>query len=94
MRPNAQAGDQPVEPFDFHGKPVWRGETVMCLGWWRQRVQNYTGIWAGSGGASATLIPLAPNLFVRLQNLPDAEHGDCTVFCPSLRLGIRMQDLP
>ena len=94
MLPNAQAGDQPAEPIDFHGKRAWRGETIMRLGWWRQRVKNYTGIYAGSGAVNVTLVQFAPDLFVQLQESPTDGRDWCTVFCPSLRLGARTQDLP
>lgn len=91
MLPNAQAGDQPAKPTDFHGKNAWHGETVVRLGWWRQRVKNYTGIYAGTAGVSTTLVQFAPDLLVQLQG--DGEEW-CAVFCPSLRLGARTQDLP
>lgn len=91
MLPNAQAGDQPAAPFDFHGKSAWRGETAMRMDWWRQRVKNYTGIYAGSSEVSVTLVQFAPDLLVQLQS--DEEEW-CAVFCPSLRLGARSQDLP
>lgn len=91
MLPNAQAGDQPAEPTDFHGKTAWHGETVVRLSWWRQRVKNYTGIYAGSGGVSTTLVQFAPDLLVQLQD--DGQEW-CAVLCPSLRLGARAQDLP
>lgn len=94
MLPNAQAGDQPGEPFDFHGKSAWRGETIMRLDWWRQRVKNHTGIYAGSGGVNVTLVQFATDLFVQLQASPADGEDWCTVFCPSLRLGVRAQDLP
>lgn len=93
MLPNAQAGDQPGEPFDFHGKPAWRGETITRLYWARQRIKDYTGIYAGSGDTAVTLVQFAPDLLVQLQDLP-ADEGLCTVFCPSLRVGARAQDLP
>ncbi|MES2612029.1 MAG: hypothetical protein V4679_17390 [Pseudomonadota bacterium] len=92
--PNAQAGDQPAQAAEFCGKPAWKGETIVRLGWWRARTKNYTGIYAGSGGADVTLVPLAPDLFVQLQNPPIDEAGEFSAFCSSLRLGARAQDLP
>lgn len=91
---NAQAGDQPAKAIDFFGKPAWRGETIVRMYWYRQRVKNYTGIYAGSGGGDVTLVQFAPGLFVQLQSEPADVLGDCTAFCPSLRLGARTQDLP
>lgn len=92
--PNAQAGDQPAESTDFFGKPAWKGETIVRLYWWRERTKDYTGIYAGSGGSDVTLVQLAPDLFVQLENPPLDTNGDCTTFCASLRLGKRVQDLP
>ncbi|BEP96959.1 hypothetical protein GmRootA79_53440 (plasmid) [Acidovorax sp. A79] len=94
MVPNAHAGDQPAEAFSFFGKPAWKGEHVVRMFWWRTRTKNYTGIYAGSGGADVTLVQLAPDLFVQLANPPDDAQGGCQTFCASLRLGARAQDLP
>lgn len=91
---NAQAGDQPAEAIDFHGKPAWTGETIVRGSWRRLRVKHYTGIYAGSFGADVTLVQFAPDLFVQLQAPPLDESGECATFCPSLRLGERTQDLP
>ena len=94
MVPNAQAGDQPATAADFCGKPAWKGETVARMFWGRTRTKNYTEIYAGSGGADVTLVPLAPDLFVQLQNPPIDDTGEFSAFCASLRLGARAQDLP
>ena len=94
MVSNAQAGAQPAEATTFCGKPAWKGETTVRMGWSRQRVKNYTGIYAGSGGADVTLVQFAPDLFVQLQNPPIDEKGEFSVFCASLKLGTRAQDLP
>lgn len=91
---NAQAGDQPAHAIDFFGKPAWKGETIVRMYWYRQRVKNYTGIYAGSGGGDVTLVQFAPDLFAELQNPPQDENGECSTFCRSLRLGARAQDLP
>jgi len=91
---NAQAGDQPAESFIFHGKPAWRGETIVRGYWYRQRVKHFNGIYAGSFGGDVTLVQFAPSLFVELQDPPQDEGGNCTTFCASLRLGSRTQDLP
>lgn len=94
MVPNAQAGDQPAQAADFCGKPAWTGETIVRMYWWRTRTKNYTGIYAGSGGADVTLVQLAPDLFMQLQNPPIDHAGEFSAFCTSLRLGARVQDLP
>lgn len=91
---NAQAGDQPAKAIDFFGKPAWTGTTVVRMYWYRQRVKNHTGIYAGSGGGDVTLVRFAPDLFVQLSSEPADVLGGCTVLCPSLRLGARTQDLP
>lgn len=93
MLPNAQAGDQRGEPFDFHGKPAWRGETITRPYWVRQRIKDFTGIYAGSGDTAVTVVQFAPDLYVQLQD-PPADERSCTVFCRNLRLGARAQDLP
>ncbi len=94
MVPNAQASDQPAEAADFCGKPAWKGETVVRTFWRRTRTKNYTEIYAGSGGTDVTLVPLAPDLFVQLQDPPIDIAGEFSAFCTSLRLGARAQDLP
>ncbi len=53
---NAQAGIQPAQAIDFFGKSAWKGETIMRMYWYRQRVKNYNGIYAGSGGSDVTLV--------------------------------------
>lgn len=94
MVPNAQAGDQPAQSIDFFGKPAWKGETIVRLGWRRTRTKNYTGIYAGSGGTDVMLVRFAPDLLVQLQAPPQDSDGTCQTFCASLRLGERRQDLP
>lgn len=94
MVPNAQAGDQPAEAVTYCGKPAWKGETIVRGTWYRSRTKDYTGIYAGSFGADVTLVQFAPDLFVQLQNPPIDDAGEFSVFCASLRLGTRTQDLP
>lgn len=91
---NAQAGAQPADAFDFFGRPAWKGEAIVRMYWWRARTKDYTGIYAGSGGAEVTLVQFAPDLFVELENPPLDEDGECRTFCASLRPGARTQDLP
>lgn len=97
--PSAHAGEPaPVHVaacgFKFCARPAWKGETIVRMHWWRSRTKNYTGIQPGSGAASVTLVPLAHYLFLQLQDPPIDEAGDFSVFCTSLRLSARVQDLP
>lgn len=94
MLPNAQAGDQPAEPFDFYGKPAWRGEVVYRIYWYRERAKYYTGMYGGSASGPVVLVQFAPGLFVQLDDPLLDDDGHCDLLCPSLRLGARAQDLP
>ena len=94
MVPNAQAGDQPAKAATYCGKPAWKGETIVRGTWYRTRTRDFAGIYAGSFGADVTLVQLAPDLYVQLQNPPIDDAGEFSVFCASLRLGARTQDLP
>ena len=91
---NAQAGDQPAQAIDFHGMPAWTGEAIVRMSWYRARVKDFTGIYAGSGGSDVTLVQFASDLFVDLHDPPLDANDACTTFCASLRLGARTQDLP
>lgn len=94
MVPNAQAGNQVAEAIDYCGKSAWRGDAVVRLGWSRAHTKDYPGIYAGSGSTEVTWVQLAPDLFVQLNNPPIDDQSGFSVFCASLRLGTRKQDLP
>ncbi|MBL8298011.1 MAG: hypothetical protein JNN30_06620 [Rhodanobacteraceae bacterium] len=87
-------GNRPTETLDSSGKSIWHGEISTSTSWRRSQIRNYSIIDAGPGRAPYTLVQLAPDVAVVLNELGWGENQAGEIFRSSLRLGKRKQDLP